>query len=68
MKHGDLQNRNARFDSSVPRHKNWLYKAKFGFLAPNPAVTPWKRDPLQTAPDRCSRRVSVHRTVHWGQR
>jgi hypothetical protein len=64
--HGDLQNRNARFDSSVPRPEDRLYRAKFGFLEPEHVITPSEAGPLQTAPDRCSRRVSVHRTVHSG--
>ena len=62
---GGLQNRNARFDSSVPRPEDPLYKAKYGALEPIYAAGSWARGPLQTAPDRCSRRVSVYRTVHW---
>lgn len=48
-----LQNRNARFDSSVPRLEGWLYGAQVGSVEPNRADTPHGHDPHRSARIRC---------------
>lgn len=44
-----LQNRNARFDSSVPRYKIWLYSTESGAVEPNRATTRNGESPLESA-------------------
>lgn len=60
-----LQNRNARFDSWVPRYEKWLYSARSSAVEPNSSVTRSGLDPHRS-PRICSRqRISFHRTFHW---
>lgn len=65
-RHGSrgLQNRNARFDSSVPRFENRLYSANSGGVEPNCTTAPSAISPHRSAGIRSASSGSVHTAVH----